>query len=253
MRQVELHHGAASDIGLVRTTNEDSYLVDPPVFVVADGMGGHDGGEVASRIVVEEFGRLAEVGFDDRRGPEAVRAALDRCQEQITAYDAEQRRGGALQFHSATTAVVAMVVEDDGLPAWLVTNVGDSRAYRFSDGELSQISLDHRRVRELWEAGLITYDEMATHPDRHIVTRAVGGPRRPQPDFFVVPLPIAERLLLATDGIFGLLDDSRIAELLATHRRPAGRGRPPRRSSRPRRRQRQRDGCGRRCDGIVLR
>ena len=173
MRQVELHHGAATDTGLVREHNEDSFLVEPPLYVVADGMGGHDGGEVASRIVVEEFGRLAHAGYDVTAGPQAVRDALDRCHQQISDYDAEQRRGGALQFHSATTAVVAMVVEDDGLPAWLVANVGDSRAYRFSDDVLAQVSVDHSRVQELWEAGRIT-----GRGDRHPPRAPRRHPRR---------------------------------------------------------------------------
>jgi protein phosphatase len=220
VRQVELHHGAATDTGLVREHNEDSFLVEPSLYVVADGMGGHDGGEVASRIVVEEFGRLAHAGYDVTAGPQAVQDALDRCHQQIRDYDAEQRRGGALQFHSATTAVLAMVVEDDGLPAWLVANVGDSRAYRFSDDVLVQVSIDHSRVQELWEAGRITAEEIETHPERHVVTRAVGGPRRPHPDFFVLPLPLAERLLLCSDGIFGMIGHAHVADILATFSDP---------------------------------
>jgi serine/threonine protein phosphatase PrpC len=215
VRQVELHHGSATDVGLVRETNEDSFLVEPPVYVVADGMGGHDGGEVASRIVVEEFRRLVEDGYDPAAGPAAVRDALDRCQQTIREYDAAQRRAGALQFHSATTAVVAMLVEDEGGPAWLVANVGDSRAYRLVGGRLEQITVDHSRVQEMWEAGEITEAEMAVHPDRNVVTRAVGGPRRPEADFFVLPLPVAERLLLCSDGVFGMIGHDRVAEIVA--------------------------------------
>jgi protein phosphatase len=220
MRQVELHHGAATDVGLVRQNNQDSFLVEPPLYVVADGMGGHDGGEIASRIVVEEFGRLAGAGWDPARGPEAVRDALDRCQQQIKEYDAAQRRGGALQFHSATTVVLAMVIEDEGRPAWLVANVGDSRAYRYADGALSQVTVDHSKVQELFEAGAITAEEMTTHPERNVVTRAVGGPRRPDPDYFVVPLPIAERILLASDGVFGMIGDGEIGDILGAFSDP---------------------------------
>ena len=153
VRQVELHHGAATDVGLVREQNEDSFLVEPPVYVVADGMGGHDGGEVASRIVVEEFGRLATPATTPSSVPRPCARPSTAASSRSGSTTPQQRRAGALQFHSATTAVVAMLIEDDGLPAWLVANVGDSRAYRFNDGVLTQVSVDHSRVQELWEAG----------------------------------------------------------------------------------------------------
>ena len=85
MSQVELQHGAATDVGRVREVNEDAFLVAPPVFVVADGMGGHDGGDVASAIVVEEFTRLADAGYDPRRAADAVAATLEDCQARIGA------------------------------------------------------------------------------------------------------------------------------------------------------------------------
>src|SRR3954451_4597210 len=89
--QVELHFGAATDVGLVREMNEDSLLAEPPVFVVADGMGGHDGGEIASRIVVEEFARLAETGYDPHQGSEVVMAALRSSQRRLRDYAANHR------------------------------------------------------------------------------------------------------------------------------------------------------------------
>jgi serine/threonine protein phosphatase PrpC len=107
MRPVELHHGAASDVGRVRQVNEDAFLVAPPVFVVADGMGGHDRGDVASRIVVEEFARLVEEGYDEARGTDAVAGTLRRCQERIAAFDEEQRAAGSPDFSAGTTAVAA--------------------------------------------------------------------------------------------------------------------------------------------------
>ena len=91
---VELRAGAATDVGLVREVNEDSFLSEPPVFVVADGMGGHDGGDIASQIVVEEFAVLAEAGYDPRRGPEAVTATLQQCQRRLDEYgDSPPRQG----------------------------------------------------------------------------------------------------------------------------------------------------------------
>lgn len=214
MIPVELHHGAATDVGLVREVNEDAYLVAPPVFVVADGMGGHDRGDVASRLVVEEFARLVEEGYDPARGPDAVEATLRACRARIAAYDAEQHAAGDLAFNAGTTAVVAALVQQDGAPRWLLANVGDSRGYRFSGGELEQVSVDHSVVQELVDAGRITPGDAAVHPARNVVTRALGGSASDAADYFLLPLPAAERLLLCSDGVSGMIDDARIAEIL---------------------------------------
>ncbi|GCD90830.1 PP2C family serine/threonine-protein phosphatase [Nocardioides sp. LS1] len=214
MNNVELHHGAATDVGLVREVNEDSYLAAPPVFVVADGMGGHEGGDVASAIVVEEFGRLADAGYDPRRGADVVASTLAACQDRIAEYGAAQRARGASRFHAGTTAVVALLVEDDDGPKWLLANLGDSRIYRFNDGLLEQVSVDHSVVQELVEAGAITADDAATHPERHVITRALGGPERVEADYFLLPLASVERLVLCSDGVTGMIDDGVIAAIL---------------------------------------
>lgn len=216
MKRVEVHHGAATDVGLVRDANEDAFLAAPPVFVVADGMGGHQGGEVASRIVVEEFGRLADEGYDPRDGAEAVAGALRSAQERIAEYAAAQRVRGVPGRRSAgTTAVAAVLVEGEGEPAWLLANLGDSRAYRFVGGLLEQVSVDHSLVQELVDAGKISEDDVATHPDRHVITRALGLPGRGEADYFLLPIAAAERLVLCTDGVTGMIDDAAIARILA--------------------------------------
>jgi protein phosphatase len=219
MSRVELHYGAATDVGRVREVNEDSYLAAPPVFVVADGMGGHDGGDVASRIVVEEFARLAEEGYDPRRGSIAVAETLVACHRRITEYAEEQSRHTGRDFQAGTTAVVALLVEDDaqegGAPKWLLANVGDSRIYRFVDGDLEQVSVDHSLVQELADEGTITREEMSSHPARHVVTRALGGPELVDADYFLLPLASAERLLLCSDGINEMIGDREVAAILA--------------------------------------
>ena len=218
---VELHHGAATDVGMVREANEDAYLADPPIFVVADGMGGHDRGDVASAIVVEEFRRLASDGYDAERGAEAVAATLQAAQDKILAYDAEQRAGGAAaDFSAGTTAVAALLVDSDSGPMWLLANVGDSRAYRYTDGELEQVSVDHSLVQELVDAGRITADDAASHPSRNVITRALGGAALPggvsgEADYFMLPLAAAERLMLCSDGVSGMLDDATVSAILA--------------------------------------
>ncbi len=211
--QVELRHGAATDVGLVREANEDAFLADPPVFVVADGMGGHDGGDIASRIVVEEFSRLAADGYDPREGVQAVTETLDRCQRRLAEYGDTHRGRLGGRWQGGTTAVVALLVEDQG-PRWLLANLGDSRVYAFSGGELVRVSVDHSLVQELVDAGQITEEEAAFHPERHIVTRALGGPDEVVPDFFLLRLADAERILLCSDGITGMIDDAEIAGLL---------------------------------------
>ncbi|WP_182527258.1 PP2C family protein-serine/threonine phosphatase [Nocardioides dongkuii] len=215
MSAVELHHGAATHVGRVREVNEDSHLASPPVFAVADGMGGHDGGDVASAIVVEEFSRLAATGYDPARGAEVVAGVLDTANARIDQYVAEQQAAGQPDFQSGTTAVAALLVEAEGETRWLLANVGDSRAYRFDAGRLEQVSVDHSLVQELVEAGEISAAEAAEHPARHVVTRALGGPDRPEPDFFLLPLAGTSRLVLCSDGINEMLDDEEIAAVLA--------------------------------------
>ncbi len=213
MKPVDLHHGSASEVGHVRTVNEDSFLVAPPVFVVADGMGGHAGGDVASRIVVEEFARLVEEGYDPRRGADHVADTLARAQARILAYG-EAQRDEDPRWHSGTTCVAAVLIEDHAETSWLLANLGDSRIYRFDDGLLQQVSVDHSVVQELIDAGTITPQEATSHPERHVITRALGSPEGVAPDYFPLPLSAAERLLLCSDGVTGMIEDAIIAEIL---------------------------------------
>ena len=117
--------------------------------------------------------------------------------------------------------MVALLVEEDDEARWLVANVGDSRAYRLDGGRLEQVSVDHSLVQELVEAGSISAAEAAHHPERNIVTRALGGPECPEADFFLLPLTTTARLVLCSDGINGMLDDPEIARVLAASADPA--------------------------------
>jgi len=187
MNRIELHHGARTDIGRVRAVNQDAYLAAADVFVVADGMGGHDAGEVASAIAVEEFAALAEAGYDPRRGAEAITVTLEAAQRRIAAYVEEQQAiDGSRQIRAGTTVVAAILVEDDEGPLWLVANLGDSRAYVFTEGRLRQVSVDHSLVQELVAAGSITPQEATTHPERNVVTRALDDSDSAAADFFTL-------------------------------------------------------------------
>jgi len=220
MEQVELSYGIRTDVGRVREVNEDDLLAVPPVFAVADGMGGHDGGDVASRTAVEELRRLADDGYDPAAADGAVVEALARAQHRIADYAADRRSEG-FRSSPGTTAVAALLVDSGAGPAWLVANLGDSRCYRLSHGILDQVSVDHSLVQHLVDSGQITRAEAATHPERHVVTRALGGPETPLPDLFLVPLEEAPRLLLCSDGVSGMIDDSLVAAVLRDFADPA--------------------------------
>jgi protein phosphatase len=189
-------------------------LADPPVFVVADGMGGHDGGEIASRIVVEDFARMAADGYDPRRGRDAVLHTLRSSRQRLREYAATHRGSDGGPWHGGTTVVIAMLAEGEAGPEWLLTNLGDSRIYRFTGGELMRVSTDHSVVQELVDAGRISEEQAIGHPERHIVTRALGGPDPLDPDFFAVPLADAGRIMLCSDGITDLVRDDALARLL---------------------------------------
>lgn len=212
----EVRVAAATDVGLVREVNEDAHLTEHPVYLVADGMGGHAGGDVASAIVVEEFGALAGTSYDGETVVRAVVGALEASQRRIE----EHAAGGVGRAAPGTTVAVAILVER-GDPSWLVVNLGDSRVYRMSGGELHQVTRDHSLVQDLVESGEITEDEVADHPERHVITRALGGPGAGEADLFRLRLDEVDRLLLCTDGVNGLVADTAIQQILADEPDPA--------------------------------
>ncbi|HEY0119172.1 MAG TPA: protein phosphatase 2C domain-containing protein [Cellulomonas sp.] len=202
--------GSATDRGSVREVNEDALLTFPPVFLVADGMGGYDAGDLASRIAIEEFANLAGalvVGVDD------VHACFARAGERMRAEFTGGRQGG-------TTVAGVVLTELDREAYWLVFNVGDSRVYRLTDAGLEQVSVDHSVAQELAEAGVIRADQVAVHPDRHILTRALGTGQPPEPDYWMLPAGGRDRLLLCTDGLVRELSDEDVASVLAGYADP---------------------------------
>ncbi|MDN5894311.1 MAG: protein phosphatase 2C domain-containing protein [Nocardioides sp.] len=214
MGVVHLHCGAATDVGRVRQTNEDAYFASSPVFVVADGMGGHQAGEIASAIAVEEFARLAHEGYDETRGPQVVADTLQEAQRRIQEYGDDHRGPDDQAWYAGTTVAAALLAADEEGPKWLLANMGDSRIYKLHNGEIDQVSVDHSLVQELVDAGELDTDAAAHHPERHVITRALGGPVLRDPDFFVLPLGSAERLMLCSDGVSGMIDVGVIADLM---------------------------------------
>lgn len=202
---VQVRHASASDVGRVRTINEDSVLTAPPIYLVADGMGGHDAGEVASAIAVEEFGRLS--GRRDLQIDE-LGTALGEARQRIEALGAE----GPLSAGTTVALVATMTVDD--VAYWVVLNLGDSRVYRLSDELFEQVSVDHSVVQELVDKGELTAGEARVHPYRHMITRALGAGPASDPDYWLIPAEDGDRILICSDGLSGEVPDEVIERTL---------------------------------------
>ncbi|MCU1531742.1 MAG: serine/threonine-protein phosphatase [Arthrobacter sp.] len=209
---LSLRCGYGTDLGLRRETNEDSFIAADPVFAVADGMGGHEAGEVASGICVRTLAQVPELAAGERTATAGI------LQQSLGTADAGIRQ--ATGSRAGTTLSGVVVVEKLGVPYWLVLNVGDSRTYRLSQGRFSQISVDHSAVQELVDAGQITQAEAAVHPRRHVVTRALGTGDETGADFWLLPIEEGDRMLVCSDGLNGELSDDHIAEILASEADP---------------------------------
>jgi PPM family protein phosphatase len=204
---------ARSDVGRVRTGNEDRYLARPPVFAVADGMGGHQAGEVASALAIDQLERASDGQVRTDSG--AIVAAIERSNAAIREY-ARAHPEVAGMGTTCTVAVVSARVVDIG-------HVGDSRAYRFRNGDLEQLTEDHSVVAAMVRQGLLDPDEAVTDARRHIVTRALGAEDDIQVDVVSAELASGDRVLLCSDGLSGLVPRQAIAAVLASEPDP-GRG-----------------------------
>lgn len=206
---VVLNVAALTDVGLTRAMNEDSVLAASPVFLVADGMGGHDAGDKASAAVVAAFEPLAGTLVTTAE----IAAALARANETVEAIAAQHARGAG-----STLAAVALV-EHDGAPHWLVFNVGDSRVYRLFANELDQLTIDHSLGQELVDAGELRPEDLANFAQRNVITRAIGASDNVA-DSWLVPVIDGERLLLCSDGLSGEVGDESIRATLTMAGRP---------------------------------
>ncbi len=199
-------HGR-SDIGRVRSGNEDAVLIGTTVFAVADGMGGHRAGEVASSAALEPVAALDGQAFDD---PERALEAL--TQAAITANaEVSRRSSDDPDLEGMGTTLTALLVT--GRVAHLA-HVGDSRAYLARDGRFVQLTDDHTLVQALLDQGRITADQVATHPHRSVITRAVGVAHEVEVDGLRITLRDGDRILLCSDGLSGVVDDDTIARTL---------------------------------------
>lgn len=206
---VVLNVASLTDTGLKRAANEDSILAASPVFLVADGMGGHEAGDRASAAVVAAFEPLGgtAVEVDD------VRLALSRAAAVV-----ENIAAGHKQGAGSTVSGVALV-EHEGVAHWLVFNVGDSRVYRHHGNELVQLTIDHSLGQELVDAGEMRAEDLPTFARRNIITRAIGAADSAA-DSWLLPVIDGERLLLCSDGLSGEVSDEAIRATLTMCGRP---------------------------------
>jgi len=207
-----------TDVGVVRSGNEDSFLLDcaKGLFIVADGMGGHAAGEVASemavQIVAKELGSLR--GLSDGEAAARMRSAIRKANAAIfdrTLAEHDKRGMGT------TTTVMVLFSR-----RYLIGQVGDSRAYLLREGELLQLTKDHSYVQEQVDAGLLTPEQARTHPYSNVITRCVGANEDVAPDVYFGNLEQGDVVLLASDGLTGMLEDNQIATIMGAEENPEG-------------------------------
>jgi len=209
---MKLKWGAFSDVGMVRQQNEDSFLAEETLFVVADGMGGHNAGEVASALAVTTLKAGARLGIDDA---EVFRELVQQANSAIYTASLDD----STQSGMGTTVTALSIVEGEE-PRVLVANVGDSRAYLWRSGALSRLSVDHSYVQELVNEGIITPEAARVHPRRNIVTRALGIDRSVMVDVFTHFVRTGDRIVLCSDGLVDEVADTEIAKVLGQHSDP---------------------------------
>jgi serine/threonine protein phosphatase PrpC len=210
---VHLTFSARTDVGSVRKINEDSVLAQSPVFLVADGMGGHAQGEVASQTVLRVFDE--HIARDLSSTPERILDAIHSSNDAVRDLSAVDDYGTAVS--GTTLAGIALVDAGDEVGFhWMVFNVGDSRVYTWTDGVLTQLSVDHSAVQEMVDAGLISVEEAQKHPERNVITRAIGADEFVDADVWLLPAVGTQTFLICSDGLTKELDDESIGRLLAT-------------------------------------
>lgn len=208
---VRLTVAALTDNGLHRTGNEDSYLADSPVFLVADGMGGYEAGDRASAAVVAAF-------REHVHGPQFptlddVREALMAADEAVAGVSDATTRG------AGSTVSGIVLVEHEGVPHWLVFNIGDSRVYRHDGSYLEQLTVDHSLGQELIDRGEMERKDLATYADRNVITRAIGAADSTA-DSWLLPVTNGERILICSDGLSSEVEDEAIRAILTMSGRP---------------------------------
>lgn len=202
---LQIHGAGFTHVGCVRERNEDAILLDPSgqLWVVADGMGGHGHGDVAATMVVDGLAMMED-------GPEPQLM----LQDQIFRVNADIYANAVVRNSNMGATVAAAYLQDDvSYLAW----VGDSRIYLWRGGVLRQLSRDHSIVQEMIDDGLIAEDDAFTHPERNVITRAVGTGPTVEVDFVTLPLLAGDYIMMCSDGLTGCVRDAEIAQIMAAH------------------------------------
>lgn len=205
--------GASTDRGQVRKVNEDRFVAHAPVFVVADGMGGHAAGDLASQLAVDEFEALAGA---EHLTVADTRLAVERANAAILSESVKD--AGRTGMGTTITGIVTVVA--GGSEHWMVFNVGDSRVYRVVDGTLEQITTDHSEAEEMVAAGRISREASREYHRRNVVTRSLGTDPAPSADSWVFPPQLGDRFLICSDGLPLEVSDPLIAEFATTIQDP---------------------------------
>ncbi|GAY09721.1 protein serine/threonine phosphatase PrpC [Pseudonocardia sp. N23] len=211
-----LRFAIGSDVGRRRSGNQDSALAGRRLLVVADGMGGHAHGELASSLTVAAFASMDEALPDDLSGADLTGALVEGVEDAANRLDAGARRDPGSR--GMGTTVVALLFDD---ARFGVLHIGDSRIYRLRDGELTRITHDHTVVQALVDEGRITPEEAAMHPRRSVLLRALQAGNDPDPEVWEDAAVPGDRYLLCSDGATAVLDDAALHELLTGDRTPA--------------------------------
>lgn len=216
---MRLLHAARTDVGMIRSGNEDSFAVDADpekggLFIVADGMGGHAAGEVASEMAVQIVGRELhelrdlETNGVDRQVADALKSANRKIHDRTLTEVDKQGMG---------TTVSVLILAGH---RYLIGQVGDSRVYLLRDGALTQLTKDHSYVQEQVDAGFLTPEQARYHPYSNVITRCVGASPDVEPDVYGGEVKLGDVFLVASDGLTGMVDDRRLQSLLITRLTP---------------------------------
>ncbi len=209
--------GAATDTGNLRGQNEDAHIAEQSLFAVADGMGGHNAGEVASAMAIEHLRGVAVGGVASAEAfAQAIRDLNSAIYASATSTTDQRGMGTTL----AAAAVLSPADNANQEPHIVIANVGDSRTYLLRSGELRQLSVDHSYVQELVTEGLLTADEARAHPRRNIVTRALGIDAQVSVDTWTLPMFDGDRFMLCSDGLVDEVPLDEMSELMREHSAP---------------------------------
>lgn len=212
--------GAATDIGPVRQENEDSWLAAPPLFAVADGMGGHSGGAEASSAALRALAaRLsADALGSSRAGLEELASGIEHAAMAVTDLAGTPPHTGSAP---GTTLTGVLVLDAETGPYWLTFNIGDSRTYIASPGSILQATKDHSALQEALDAAALT-GESFSPPPSNIVTRALGGGGAglPEADYSLIPLHEGDTVLICTDGVHSAIDGEHLLAILSADADP---------------------------------